>query len=119
MDEECHTPNRCLLRNLDTVIASTTNHAPLTERQQRAAERITEDEGLTSSLTDDQARPIIEWACYQAALLAADPARSDEEVETLVTAIRRAILVVDSTATAEHAPGHLLELVQKELEQCL
>ncbi|NJN65794.1 MAG: hypothetical protein HC884_03305 [Chloroflexaceae bacterium] len=109
-------PNRCLLCDLSTVIASNTGEPDDPERPQRAAERILDDERLTSDLTDDQARPLIEWASYQAALVASDPNRSDEDVDAAVTALRRAVLRVASIAPDEHDPERLLALARQQLE---
>lgn len=88
----------------------------LSERQQRAAERILEDEGLTGDLTDTQARPLIVWASQRAAAVAVDPARSDEDVSQTVTAIRRAVLRTASAAAAEQTAEELIALAETHLE---
>lgn len=87
------------------------------ERQQQAAERIMEDAGLTGDLTDDQARPLIDWATNQASRIAGDAARSDAEVDVAIGAIRRAILQVAGVATADHTGGQLVALAQQTLFQ--
>ena len=97
--------------------AMTNSVAPLTERQQLAAERILEDEGLTGDLTDAQASALLEWASAEAAHIAADMAISDAEVEAAVTAIRRAVSQVATSAAAEIEPERLVILAQKALRQ--
>jgi L-lactate utilization protein LutC len=87
------------------------------ERQQRASEYFLENERLTRNLTDDQARPLIEWASQQAAWMAADPARSDADVEQVLQAIRRAVLTVAHTAAHEHDRARLEELARAALAQ--
>lgn len=94
-----------------------THDDSLAERQQRAIERILEDEGLTSDLSDDQARPLIAWARYQASLVAADPAYSDEEVTAALRAIRKAVIHVPSRAPNEHDPTRLVALAQQLLNE--
>lgn len=111
-------PDRCLLSDLSTVIASQTGDSALAERQQRAAEHILDDERLTSDLTDDQACPLIEWASYQAALAASDPRRTDEAVDAAVSTLRRAVLRAASIASREqeHDPERLVALARQQLE---
>lgn len=87
------------------------------ERQQRAVERIVEDEGLTGDLTDDQARPLIDWASARVAQVAGDPAQSDADVAAWVTAVRQAVLHVASTASDEYDPQRLLALAEQALAQ--
>jgi hypothetical protein len=89
------------------------------ERQQRAAERILEDEGLTGDLTDQQARPLIEWASAKAASIAADPARSDAEVHDAVSAVRRAVLGVAAAASPEHEATRLIALAEQHVAESL
>lgn len=84
-------------------------------RQQQAAERIMEDAGLTGDLTDDLARPLIEWATRQAAQIAADAARSDAEVDAAIGAIRRTLLRVTQAVTADHTAGQLVALAHHTL----
>lgn len=92
------------------------NERMTSERQQRASERILEDEGLTGDLTDHQARPLIEWASSLATALAADPALSDAAVDAAVGAIRRAVLQVASAAPDEHDPERLVALARAALQ---
>lgn len=96
----------------------------LTERQQRAAESIQENETLTSDLTDNQARTLLDWASYQAALIAGDPSRSDQAVDEAVKTIRRAVRHIASNIAGtggtnedeyEVDAEHLLTLAQQEL----
>lgn len=87
----------------------------LTARQQRASEYLLEDEGLTGDLVDDQARPLLDWATSQANLVAADPARSDDEVQAMVKAIRRAVRHIASTAADEYDPQRLVALAAQKL----
>ncbi len=61
----------------------------LTPRQQRAAEYILEDEGLTGDLEDSQAQQLVNWA-GDAAVRAAAPRQSDAQAEALVAAVRQA-----------------------------
>jgi hypothetical protein len=97
--------------------SSSTPLAELTERQQRAAERILEDERLTRDLTDDQARPLVEWASTQAALVAADTTCSETELDDRIAAIRRAVVHVGRTAAGEHDAARLVALAQESLEK--
>src|SRR5262245_40435690 len=60
------------------------------ERVQQAVERIQEDERLRGDLEDTAARALVGWASERATAVAGDPARSDEEVEQALLAIRRA-----------------------------
>lgn len=89
----------------------------MNERQQRAAERILEDEGLTGTLTDAQARPLIDWASAQAARVAADPTRSDAEVDAALGALRQALLRVSSTAADAQDAERLVALAQQAFAQ--
>lgn len=82
-------------------------------RQQRASDYFLENERLTRNLTDSQATPLIEWASHQARQLAADPARSDQEVEELIGALRRAIVQAGRAAAAEPDPYRLLLLARQ------
>jgi hypothetical protein len=118
MEEKCSTDS-CLLYPLGEVIAASAVNASaaFARRQQEAVERIQEDERLTSDLTDDQARPLIEWASYQAAMAATNAALSDEAVAQAVSAIRRAIFRVSSDAPDEHDPDTLVALAQQALEK--
>lgn len=88
----------------------------LAERQQRASEYFLEDERLTSDLTDDQARALLDWASYQASLAAGDPARSDEEMELMLRRIRSAVRYVARTLSDEHDPAALVALAQQALQ---
>jgi hypothetical protein len=49
--------------------------------------------------------------------MAADPARSDADVEQVLQAIRRAVLTVAHTAAHEHDPARLEELARAALAQ--
>ncbi len=117
--EEKGSTDTCLLYPIGQVIATSaaSASAAFAQRQQAAVERIQEDERLTSDLTDDQARPLIEWACYQAAMAATNAELSDEAVEQAVSAIRRAIFQVASDAPNEHDPDQLVALAQQALEK--
>ncbi len=92
-------------------------NSPLTLRQQRAAETILEDERLTSDLMDMQAIPLIEWASKQAAAVAADPWRSDDEVDTALSSIRRAVRRVVAVAADEFDPERLVTLAEEALKK--
>ncbi len=78
----------------------------LTRRQQRASDYFLEHERLTRDLTDDQARPLIEWASQQAAQFAADPSHSDDMVEARLQAIRQAVR--QAIQAAPDQPGTVL-----------
>jgi hypothetical protein len=78
----------------------------LSERQRRAAEELLEDEGLTGDLTDEQARPLLDWASAEAARAAKDPSRSDEDLSADVARIRRAVR--EAARDAEAAPAELV-----------
>ena len=89
----------------------------LSSRQQRAVDYILDDESLTSDLTDDQARPLIDWATEQAARVAADPNRPESEIDNAIRAIRRSILRISSLAPDEHNAERLVGLAQTEFNQ--
>ncbi len=89
----------------------------MTERQLRAAEYFMEHQRLTSDLVDDQARPLIQWASYQAALAAGDPERTDEELDTIMQSIRRAIRWVVANAADEFDPERLVALANQARER--
>lgn len=63
--------------------------ASLTSRQQRAAERILEDEGLTGELSDGLAEYLIHWAS-DLAIHAAAPQYTDAQADAYIAAIRQA-----------------------------
>jgi hypothetical protein len=91
----------------------------LAARQQRASEYIQENERLTGDLADEQARPLIEWASYQASTFAADPTRSDDDVDTLLMALRRVVSYIARTAPDEHNPTTLIALAEQTLRHTL
>jgi hypothetical protein len=117
MEHSSHKSEGCLLYDLNTVIADKTESPALARRQQRAAEQLLDDERLTGDLTDTQARPLLEWATYQAALAAGDPACSDEEIDATIATIRRAVIRVGIMATDEHDGEQLVALVQQEFQK--
>jgi hypothetical protein len=78
----------------------------LSERQRRAAEAILEDEGLTGDLTDEQARPLLDWASAEAARAAGSASRSDAELSADVARIRRAVR--EAARDVEAAPAQLV-----------
>jgi hypothetical protein len=71
------------------------------ERQQLAAERILEDEGLTGDLPDPQAQALIAWASAQAGAIAGDATRSDEQVSAAITELRRSVRAVAASGEAD------------------
>jgi hypothetical protein len=85
----------------------------ITARQQRASEYFLENERLTRELTDDQARVLIDWASQQASAAAGDPARSDEALEGILQALRRAVRHVARSAADEHDAERLRSLLQQ------
>ncbi len=91
----------------------------LLRRQQHAAERMQEDESLTADLTDTQAAPVLRWAEQQATLIAADPSRSDAEVDTMLALLRRAIKRAGDTANGDDPAEAILITVRRELQTLL
>lgn len=87
------------------------------ERRRRAIETISEDERLTSDLTDDQAKPLLEWASYQVNLVASDPSYSDEAVEGVIQSVRRAVRQVGRSAADEFDPERLVSLARTLLQK--
>lgn len=77
------------------------DEAGLTRRQERAAERMLEDEGLTGGLSDEPARALIAWAQQAALGAAAPPERTDEQVAALLQAIRRAARQAAATSPGD------------------
>ncbi|MCC7367806.1 MAG: hypothetical protein IT306_05260 [Chloroflexi bacterium] len=74
-------------------------------RQERAAGRILDDEGLRGDLTDDEYQPLLDWALAQTdALAAATAALDDEQADTTIeaglVAIRDALQVAQEAHTA-------------------
>lgn len=114
-------PPCSLTSDLQSVIAEQVRYPELAERQQRAAERLMDDERLTSDLTDDQAQPLMEWAMYQIALAAGNPACSDHQLEEITTALRRTIFQVSMIAneTDEHDGERLVALANEMFHQAI
>ena len=83
------------------------------EREQRMAERILEDESLRGDLEDDAATALVDWASAQAAAAAADPDRTDATVEAQVQAIRKAARA--AALSGETEPKRLIALAAAEL----
>jgi len=83
------------------------------ERQQRMAERILEDENLRGDLEDDAATALVDWASKRAAAAAADPARTDADVEAQVQAIRQAASA--AARSGETEPQRLIALAAARL----
>ncbi|MBP1467391.1 hypothetical protein EYB53_016885 [Candidatus Chloroploca sp. M-50] len=86
----------------------------LTPRQEMAAERLMEDEGLTGDLLDEQAAPLIRWAT-EAAVKVAAPEVSEEEEEAGLRAIAQAVRQVARSAGAERDPARLVALAEAAL----
>lgn len=78
-----------------------TNSDNLTPRQQRAAERILEDEGLAGSLSDEPASRLVGWASEEAIRAATDTA-SEGEMEARLADIRRAARQAARQASSGH-----------------
>jgi len=89
----------------------------LSERQQRAAERILEDESLTEDLTDKPARALITWASEQASILAGEAERSDEQLAAALKHLRTAVRA--AAASGEEEPTALVAQAQAALDQAL
>ncbi len=78
------------------------------EREQRMAERILEDESLRGDLEDDAATALVDWASAQAAAAAANLERTDAVVEAHVQAIRKAARA--AALSGETEPKRLIAL---------
>lgn len=91
----------------------------LLRRQQHAAEQIQEDESLTADLTDTQAGPVLRWAEQQATLIAADPSRSDAEVDAMLALLRRAIKRAGYHASGDDPAEAILATTRRELQTLL
>lgn len=91
----------------------------LLRRQQHAAERMQEDESLTADLTDTQAAPVLRWAEQQATLIAADPSRSDAEVDAMLALLRRAIKHAGYDASGDDPAEAILATTRRELQTLL
>jgi hypothetical protein len=78
------------------------------EREQRMAERILEDESLRGDLEDDAATALVDWASAQAAAAAAESDRTDAAVENQVQAIRKAARA--AALSGETEPKRLIAL---------
>jgi len=87
------------------------------ERQIRASERILEDESLTEDLSDGPAQALITWASREAAQLAGDESRSDEELSNALKALRKAVRKVASSG--EDDPDVLIAQAKQALTAAL
>jgi hypothetical protein len=85
--------------------ATRRQRSALTPRQERAAERIYEDESLTASLSDDPARALVAWAVAQVVAAAARPDLDDARLSAYGKAVRSA---VRSAARAGQRSQHAL-----------
>lgn len=97
----------------------TPSEAELNRRQQRAVEYFQENERLTRDLLDHQARALIDWASYQASLVAGDPDQTDAQVDTMLQHIRKAVSHADYTALDGATPDQLVALARQALEAIL
>lgn len=78
-------------------------------RQERAAVRILDDEGLRGDLTDDEFQPLLDWAMAQTDRAAAATASQDDQVagasiDAAVSAIREVLRAAQDVIVA-HAEG--------------
>ena len=78
-------------------------------RQERAAGRILDDEGLRGDLADDEFQPLLDWALAQSDQAAAATASLDDEaadtfIEAAVSAVREVLRATQDVITA-HAEG--------------
>jgi hypothetical protein len=89
----------------------------IVNRRRHASEYLLDDERLTRELTDRQARVLLDWATFQALIVAANPAYDEQEFESALTTIRRAVRHVSRTFSDEHDPARLIPLAQEALEQ--
>ena len=83
-------------------------------RQERAAERLLEDERLRGSLTDDEFGPLLQWALATvdrvAATTAGQPdALADRRIDEALAAIHRVIGTIDRALT-RHSEGSAREV---------
>jgi hypothetical protein len=83
------------------------------ERQQRLIERLQEDERLRGDLEDTAATALITWASNLVARATEDPARADDEVETEVQAIRRAVRT--AAYSGEQDPDQVVSIANEAL----
>ncbi|HEU5099262.1 MAG TPA: hypothetical protein VFU22_09595 [Roseiflexaceae bacterium] len=83
------------------------------EREQRMAERILEDESLRGDLEDSAAKVLVDWASQRAAHAAADPAQPDDAVEAQVQQIRQAARA--AARSGETEPRRLVALAEAGL----
>jgi hypothetical protein len=83
------------------------------DRQQRMAERMLEDESLRGDLEDSAAAALVDWASQRAAASAADPSRPDDEVEEQVRTIRQAARA--AALSGETEPRRLIALAEARL----
>jgi hypothetical protein len=84
-----------------------------TDRQQRMAERILEDESLRGDLEDSAATALLDWASQRAVRVAADPAQPDVQVEAQVQLIRQAARAAALSGEAE--PMRLIALAEAKI----
>lgn len=87
------------------------------ERQIRASERILEDESLTEDLSDGPAQALITWASQEAARLAGNESRSDEELSSDLKALRKAVRTAASSG--EYDAEVLIAQAKKSLTAAL
>jgi hypothetical protein len=105
--------------NEDAVVDIDASEPPLPEapafqgavpsRQERAASRILDDEGLRGDLTDDEFQPLLDWALAQTDRAAAATASLEDEAadaftEAAVSAVREVLRASQDVITA-HAEG--------------
>jgi hypothetical protein len=91
--------------------------ASIAARQQRVREYFQENERLTRELTDEQARALITWASEYVSSIAADPSRSDAQIDSLLQAVRQAVRHVARTFAHEQDSTRLVLLARQALEQ--
>lgn len=84
-------------------------------RRQLMIERVLEDERLRGDLDDTAATALLEWACRRVGAIAGDPARSDEQVEHEVQALRRATLLAANSGA--QVPDQVLAVAEAQLTQ--
>lgn len=85
------------------------SQSSIASRQERAASRILEDESLRGDLTDDEYRPLQEWAIGETDRIAASTAEmpdatADALIDQKLVSIREVILAAGAAIVA-HAEG--------------
>ena len=86
-----------------------TDDATVLARQERAAERILDDEGLRGDLADDEFQPLLDWALMAADRIAAGTAglsddEADQRLDAQIARVKDAVRLA-AEAVAAHTRG--------------